>query len=298
MRSLALVAADQLSIPQLAEAFNHTFEGYSLPITQTVQSLSAMIQADDIRLQDSLVARAPDGEYVAIGLLAVRGTRGWVGGMATATAWRRQGIGAWLLQTLLSQADSLGLETIGLEVLEENMSAHELYQQAGFHDARLLTVFAGTLAAGSGVTSIGELVDEMPATLIVEVEPWVVLQDFERFHQVPAAWQRQQSTLMHLAPRLHGLAVSTSAGVEAYVLATPTAQGYSVMDFGSQDHSHSDRVQHAERLLKHLGAGTPDAVFQVINVPPGDALGDALTRLGCPVLLRQREMILRRKQVE
>jgi hypothetical protein len=27
MRSLALVAADQLSTPQLVEAFNHTFEG-------------------------------------------------------------------------------------------------------------------------------------------------------------------------------------------------------------------------------------------------------------------------------
>jgi hypothetical protein len=28
-------------------------------------------------------------------------------------------------------------------------------------------------------------------------------------------------------------------------------------------------------------------------VPPQDALGDALTRLGCPVILRQREMVLR-----
>jgi hypothetical protein len=83
MRSLALVAADQLSTLQLVEAFNHTFEGYSLPITQTVESLSAMIEADDIQLQDSLVARALDGEYVAIGLLAVRGTHGWVGG----TVW-------------------------------------------------------------------------------------------------------------------------------------------------------------------------------------------------------------------
>jgi GNAT superfamily N-acetyltransferase len=295
MRSLALVAADQLSTPQLVEAFNHTFEGYNLPITQTVESLSAMIEADDIQLQDSLVARAPDGEYVAIGLLAVRGKHGWVGGMATATAWRRQGIGTWLLQRLLSQADSLGLDTIELEVLEENMAAHGLYLQAGFHDVRLLSVFAGPLAAGYKTTPMRDRVDEMPATLIMEVEPWVVLQDFERFHQVPAAWQRQVSALLHLAPRLHGLAVSTTAGVEAYLLVTPTAQGYMVMDFGSQDQSHAQRVQHAKRLLNHLGAGTSDVTIQVINVPTGDALGDALTHLGCPVLLRQWEMVLRRK---
>src|SRR5262249_8580607 len=161
-----------------------------------------------------LVARAPDGEYVAIGLLAVRDTRGWIGGMATAPTWRRQGIGTRLLQRLISQADSLGLKTIELEVLEENMAAHRLYRQAGFHDVRPLSVFAGLLAAGSKITSMRDPVDEMSETLIMEVEPWVLLQDFGRFHQVPSAWQRHVSTLLRLAPRLHGLAVSTNAGIE------------------------------------------------------------------------------------
>jgi hypothetical protein len=79
------------------------------------------------------------------------------------------------------------------------------------------------------------------------------------------------------------------------LLVTPTAQGYMVMDFGSQDQSQAQRVQHAERLLNHLGAGTPDVALQVINVPHGDALGEALTHLGCPVVLRQWEMVLKRR---
>jgi GNAT superfamily N-acetyltransferase len=298
MRSLALVAADQLSTPQLVEAFNHTFEGYSVPIFQTVESLLAMIEAEDIQLGASLVARSPDGDYAAIGLLAVRGKRGWVGGMATAPAWRRQGIGTWLLQRLLSQADALLLTTVELEVLEENRAAHRLYQQAGFHDVRLLSVFGGSLDAGSRTTHMGDPTDGMPAALITQIEPRVVLQDFEKFHQVPAAWQRQAAALVRLTPRLHSLALGTTAAVQAYLLATPTAQGYMVMDFGSEDQSHSQRVQYAERLLNHLRAGTPDVAIQAINVPPGDALGDALTHLGCPVLLRQWEMAMRRKQVE
>ena len=65
MRPIDLVAADQLSTPQLVEAFNHTFEGYSLPIAHTVDSLLAMIEADDIQLQDSLVARAYGDEVRA-----------------------------------------------------------------------------------------------------------------------------------------------------------------------------------------------------------------------------------------
>jgi hypothetical protein len=68
-----------------------------------------------------------------------------------------------------------------------------------------------------------------------------------------------------------------------------------VMDFGSQDQYHSLPVQHAERLLNRLLASQPDFSIQAINVPRGDALRDALTHLGCPVLLRQWEMVLQRR---
>ncbi|MGH2502487.1 MAG: hypothetical protein ACRDID_08220, partial [Ktedonobacterales bacterium] len=44
------------------------------------------------------------------------------------------------------------------------------------------------------------------------------------------------------------------------------------------------------RLLRSLAVATPNAVFRAINAPPGDALGEALAALGCPVTLTQREM--------
>jgi GNAT superfamily N-acetyltransferase len=294
MRSLTLVSANQLSTPQLVEAFNHTFEGYSLPITQTAESLTAMIEADDIQLHASMVALAPDKEYVAIGLLAIRGTRGWVGGMAAAPAWRRQRIGTWLLGRLLAQASALGLATLELEVLEENVAAYRLYQQAGFQDERLLSVFGGRLAPQTLENRNGVPADETTKTFITRVEPLEVLQDFERFHQVRAAWQRQEATLLHLAPHLQGLALCTTAGVEAYMLSSPTEKGHMVMDFGSQSDSHPRRVHHGELLLRHLrGTSLPDPSIQAINVPPGDALGAALTRQGYPVILRQHEMVIR-----
>src|SRR5215831_14466248 len=130
LQSLILLRADQLSIDDLAAAFNHTFTGYQVPITQTAVSLESMIEVDDIQLHSSVVVRNTDGEDAGIGLLAVRGSRGWVGGMAVAPAWRRQGIGTWLIAEVLAQASALGLEMVELEVLEENVAAIHLYQRA------------------------------------------------------------------------------------------------------------------------------------------------------------------------
>ena len=104
-----------------------------------------MIEVDDIQLQSSLVVRDASGEDAGLGLLAVRDSRGWVGGMAVAPTWRRQGLGAWLIAEVLAQASALGLETVELEVLEENTAAYHLYQRAGFQVVRLLSVFEGSL---------------------------------------------------------------------------------------------------------------------------------------------------------
>jgi GNAT superfamily N-acetyltransferase len=294
-QSLLVLHADQLSIEDLAAAFNHTFTGYQVPIAQTAASLQSMIEVDDIQLHSSLVVRNTDGEDAGIGLLAVRGRRGWVGGMAVAPAWRRQGIGAWLIAEVLAQASALGLEVVELEVLEENAAAHHLYQRAGFEDTRLLTVFGGPLAPPASGSSAGA---DRPAS-ITPIGAEEALGRFEAFHQVPAAWQRQQAALLHTAPRLDGLALKRgdnsagTDGVEAYLLSAHSGEGYVVMDFGSAALSPGERVAQAKLLLRHLLHTTPEATLRVINVPPEDALGDALISLDCPIILRQHEMRIR-----
>jgi hypothetical protein len=119
---------------------------------------------------------------------------------------------------------------------------------------------------------------------------------FEAFHQVPAAWQRQKTALFHLAPRLEGLALWSRDGmdrVEAYLLSIPSGEGYVVMDFGSSAVSYAERVAEAALLLRQFLHAVPEATIRTINVPPGDALGDALISLKCPAILRQHEMRIR-----
>lgn len=295
LQPLAVLRADQLTIEELVKAFNHTFTGYPVPMTQTRSSLQSMIEADDIQLQSSLVVRDVGGEDAGIGLLAVRDSRGWVGGMAVAPTWRRRGLGAWLIAEILVQASALGMESVELEVLEENIAAHHLYQRAGFQDVRLLTVFGGQLTPPLARAS-GPSAASGKHSRLGTIEPKEALRHFEAFHQVPAPWQRQQTALLHLAPRLEGLALWSSDGmgrVEAYLLFIPSGEGYVVMDFGSSALSHAERVAEAALLLRQLLHAVPRASIRAINVPPGDALGDALISLTCPTILRQHEMLIR-----
>jgi GNAT superfamily N-acetyltransferase len=300
LQSLSLIRADLLSIEELAAAFNHTFSGYQVPITQTAASLQSMIEVDDIQLRSSLVVRDTGGEDVGIGLLAVRGSRGWVGGMAVAPTWRGRGVGTWLIAEVLDQASALALEMVELEVLEENAAAHRLYQQAGFADLRLLTVFGGRLALPAPALGSPVIADQTASITPIKAED--ALRRFEALHQVSAAWQRQRAALLHMIPRLDGLAFSRTndpdgaAAVEAYLLSARSGEGYVVMDFGSSAPSQDERVTQAKLMLQQLLHTSPEAPLHVINVPPGDALGNALASLGCPIMLRQHEMRIRLPQ--
>src|SRR5262249_18620143 len=100
---LVFSTASTAPIERLTEAFNRGFEGYLVPMHHTADSLSVMLRTNDVRLTDSLIAWAPDGESAGVALLAVRGDRGWVAGMGIAPAWRGNGHGAALLSALIAR---------------------------------------------------------------------------------------------------------------------------------------------------------------------------------------------------
>lgn len=73
-----------------------------------------------------------DGKTIGVGLGIVE--RGWLGifGMMTHPDFRRRGIATAVLQALAEWGQSHGAEQTYLQVMAENGSARNLYQQAGF----------------------------------------------------------------------------------------------------------------------------------------------------------------------
>lgn len=287
MPSISFISTASLSLEQVTEAFNLGFQAYHLPMKQTPDGLAQMIRENDVRLEDSVVLHV-DGHLAGVGLLGVRESRGWVAGMGVAPAWRGQGIGGRLLGRLLTGMREARLRHAQLEVLDVNAPAIALYQRLGFATQRKLDVYHGKLR-GDGQRS--HVASDSQAR-IRAVGPRLALREFDAFHNVPPAWQRERATIERVRSAVEGLGLWDGARLLAYVLFTRQQTGYALLDGGASATDAETRRDNIARLLGALADATPDHIFRAINTPPGDALGDALSLLGCPVVVTQREMTL------
>jgi ribosomal protein S18 acetylase RimI-like enzyme len=134
---LELVPADRFELEELAALFTAGYEGYFMPVHVDGPALASMVKAWDIDLTSSRVA-VRDGEPVGVGMLGVRGDRGWVGGLGVVTAARRTGVGRALMEAILAEATP----DVGLEVMEQNEAAIRLYDDLGFERTRVLEVWS------------------------------------------------------------------------------------------------------------------------------------------------------------
>ena len=288
MFELAPRRADSVEIDELVAAFNAAFAGYLVPMSHTVATLGAMIATNDVRLSHSFLLRATDGQWAGVALLGVRESAGWVAGMAVAPPWRRRGIGERLMRLALAEARSVGVRRVQLEVLDENAAALALYTRLGFVSLRPLAVYMGALTWPSS----GRSADQPRDRDVVRVSRDEALAHFAAFHQVAPPWQRDLPSLRQSTNRLLGLGLRDTSGLRAYALYASSAQGPAVLDFGSRAASSQERMTDAQRLLAAILRETPGSTVRVINVPPGDAIGEALESLSCPMVNRQTEMAL------
>ena len=286
MTSIAFVSATTLPLEHITHAFNLGFSGYFLPMTQTPDGLAQMMRENDVRLSDSLVLYIDDA-LAGVGLVGVRGARGWIAGMGVAPQWRGQGIGAQLLGRLLAHMTAIGLRQAQLEVLDVNIPALTLYQRMGFRVRRSLTVYHGPLHhAAPAAPDAGA-----DGRRIHAVAPRLAYYGFDAYHPVMPAWQRERATLERIRSALDGLGLWDNAQLVAYLLYSRQVGGFAILDGGSSAPLADARRDDLARLLRALDATAPHAIFRAINTPTGDPLGAALDALGCPVAVTQREMI-------
>ena len=127
-----LVPSDRFSYGELAELFTRGYEGYFVPMHVDEPTLRSMVDMWDIDLSKSRVA--PDA---GLANLAIRGDRGWIGGIAVLPGERRNGVGRALMEAVLELAPP----TVLLEVIEANEPAIKLYESLGFEKTRVLEVW-------------------------------------------------------------------------------------------------------------------------------------------------------------
>lgn len=270
--------AATLDAAGLADLFNRCYAGYFTPVALSAEALSAMNAAHDVDLDRSLVARL-DGVPSGLVLLAVRGDRGWIGGMGVVPEARGRRLGRELMSAALDSAWSSGLSSVQLEVIEENAWAIAVYDQAGFLDRRRLEVWA---RAPGEAGPAGPL----PASRRIDVERWIATLGGGTRADRP--WQRE---VLPGAATIEAFAVEENGVPVAGLALRRDGPRAVILDLGASAAAPEGAL---EASLRNAIATHADAAFTLLNLPEGDPARPALSALGFEVRFRQREMIVRR----
>lgn len=136
-----------LSLVGLVELVNRAYVGYPGAFTpEELPGYAEFVRVQNIDLARSVLARDGEGTPIGLGLLGIRGERGWCGEFGVVPEWRRRGVGRELLVALLSSAHEADVYDVQLEVSSANIPARRLYESSGFRLQRTLHNFAATVA--------------------------------------------------------------------------------------------------------------------------------------------------------
>ena len=163
-----------------AAALNRVFQNYLVPMNFSPEHLNLHIVYNNVDPRSSPIWLDDDGSVIAAAMLGIRDKRAWVGGFGIAPEYRGKGYAKRLLEHVVETARVRGLESIALEVLEDNAPAIALYKGGGFETLRELRSFElwiedPPLPAGYAYGAPEHYIDEPE-----EVRP---------------SWQRERATL-------------------------------------------------------------------------------------------------------
>ena len=275
--------ADTLTTADLTRLFNDSYSDYFVPVSLTENAFQAMVATQDVDLAASRVVEH-EGMPSAFALLAVRGTRGWIGGMGTRPAARRRGLGKAAMIAALESAWSRGLVRVELEVLVENLQAIALYERLGFVDQRRLEVWErpaslGPPAPANGVSDL--IASAMPI-------PLARCRSLRLAHAgAPLPWQRDLPVMQRLEPTLEILGLETDGATCSCIVCRTSPAGVQILDMvQAPGQPHEQLLALATAMLqKHPGSGS-----RMLNLVAGDPVAGVLDALGFVVTHRQREM--------
>ena len=261
-----------LGTAPLCELFNEGFSDYLVTMQLSEAAFRDHVAANDIDLECSRVVI--DDRPAGFALIARRRAAGWVGGMGTAPAYRRRGLGERALVAGLEAARERGCRELWLEVIDANRAAIALYDKLGFAVVRELVVWSLPVQG-----------DQLPASRPVEPEQaqaWIAAHRASR-----EPWQRADESLDRVrarGTRFRGLMVEREGKVAGAVVFREDPDLVTTFQIAATDDGAA-----ADALLAAAGGVRP---LRLANAPDGEAPSRALERLGASTVARQHEMRL------
>ncbi|HEY4688966.1 MAG TPA: GNAT family N-acetyltransferase [Anaerolineae bacterium] len=279
MAELTFHPADGYSSETLSALFTRVYIDYPVPIRVDAAGLESMITLYDIDLRASRIGVLKK-EPVALVLLGMRGTRGWIGGLGVAPEHRGERVGLAAVRAALRSARQIGLRSIDLEVLTQNLPAIRIYETLGFRRQRTLDIWQRESDA------------TFPLPPHHDVKPLNVsacLARFDDLHAVTPPWQRDLPVLQRSAGALHALGITEEGYITAYVLYRMNDARVDMLDAAAAPGQRGKAIESVLRALIRDRAGS---LIRFTNVPQDDPASDAMHHVGAQVELQQYEMTL------
>jgi ribosomal protein S18 acetylase RimI-like enzyme len=130
--TIEILPADHFTVQELTELYNQTRVDYLIPMPMNADRLNEYINDFDVDLQQSSVARDTDGKILGLCMLGLRGDIAWITRLGVLPSTRRGGTGSALMDSMLKNADALGMKETHLEVIKNNEPAYRLFLKKGF----------------------------------------------------------------------------------------------------------------------------------------------------------------------
>lgn len=130
--TIEILATDRFTIQELTELYNQTRVDYLVPMPMNADRLNEYVHDFDVDLHYSSVARDSDGQVLGLCMLGLRGDVAWITRLGVLPSTRRTGAGSALMDSMLKNADSLGMRETHLEVIKNNEPAYNLFLKKGF----------------------------------------------------------------------------------------------------------------------------------------------------------------------
>ena len=270
--TLRITPTAELDFDALAALFNEAYRDYEVPMHVDAGAIAFMHDALDLAPERSCLAWE-DGKPIGVGFLGLRGTRAWIGGMGVTPAARRRGIGERIMKQLIAQAREAGVQTLLLEVLEENARARQLYEKLGFRTFRQLEVLHWDGVPPPAVSAA-----------IVAADPHAARRRILANRRIPEPWQRDDETLDRLDVSTPALRAVSSPAADAIYRVTDGRAA--VLQMTAPD------VDSAGQLLDAIRAKPEVKLVRFLNVPANHPAAKALHLRGATKIATQLEMAL------
>jgi len=275
-----LVATSRFSIRELAAIYNAGRADYIVPMQTDAEQLRDYIHMYDVDLDASVVILDNEDRPAGVGMLGIRGDRGWITRLGIIPERRQGGMGMCMMQALIDAAKERHARLIQLEVIEGNDAAHRLFLRCGFKEVRRLMVIQRPSIPLPDNTSADAKIERLSKDDI-----WDCLGQRDSGE----SWVNDNRSLANIEP-LEGLRVRLGSGDNGWVIFQRKKLELShviwQVKLPAKDHVLS-------ALFYHLHHMYPEYHAKIENVPVNDDSWETLQQFNYDEQFRRIEMFLR-----